>query len=188
MDSALRALSASDDLAVDFFTSSKRGDAAAQVCEYAILDLVANVRGLPVFRLVGEIANAMPVAPGPLRVPCYDTSLYIDEELDTTVAEASALIASEAMEGYERGHRAFKLTHFLKQKTNRLVRTCVLRVERECIAVRQKRPRPVAIFVVAGAVVGFHELVESTPGFMLIYVPLSIRNRAAFAMRVPKAV
>ena len=64
---ALRALSASDDLAVDYFTSSKRGDAAAQVCEYAILDLVANVRGLPVFRLVGEIANAMPVAPGPLR-------------------------------------------------------------------------------------------------------------------------
>ena len=109
VDSALRALSASDDLAVDYFTSSKRGDAAAQVCEYAILDLVANVRGLPVFRLVGEIANAMPVAPGPLRVPCYDTSLYIDEELDTTVAEAAALIASEAMEGYERGHRAFKI-------------------------------------------------------------------------------
>src|SRR5439155_17812171 len=43
------------------------------------------------------------------RAPCYDTSLYFDDLHLTSTAEAAQLIASEAREGYERGHRAFKI-------------------------------------------------------------------------------
>ena len=99
--------------------------------------------------------GSAPAAPGPLRVPCYDTSLYIDDTgegdsrragpnrstwpsflfcfglvipknrrrglgprlgptlcnfvAEESEAEAAALIAREAMEGYARGHRAFKI-------------------------------------------------------------------------------
>jgi L-alanine-DL-glutamate epimerase-like enolase superfamily enzyme len=46
-------------------------------------------------------------------VPCYDTSLYMDDLRGETPlgddAEAAALIAAEALEGLARGHRAFKI-------------------------------------------------------------------------------
>ena len=49
------------------------------------------------------------MVPATLRVPCYDTSLYFDDLHLADEAEAAALIAAEAREGYERGHRAFKI-------------------------------------------------------------------------------
>jgi len=72
--------------------------------EYPLLDLAGKCAGKPVYALFApqEIV-------GPLRVPCYDTSLYFDDLHLSDEAEAAALIAAEAREGWERGHRAFKI-------------------------------------------------------------------------------
>ena len=76
--------------------------------EYPLWDLAAKRAGKPVFRYVaGLVGRQLP--DGPFRVPCYDTSLYIDDLHLTSDDEAAALIASEAREGYERGHRNFKI-------------------------------------------------------------------------------
>lgn len=76
-------------------------------CEYPLWDLAANRTGQPVFALaaamVGETASE------PYEVPCYDTSLYFDDLQVGPEAEAATLIATEAREGYDRGHRAFKI-------------------------------------------------------------------------------
>lgn len=45
----------------------------------------------------------------PLTVPCYDTSLYFDDLHLGSTEEAAECIAGEAREGFERGHRAFKM-------------------------------------------------------------------------------
>jgi L-alanine-DL-glutamate epimerase-like enolase superfamily enzyme len=74
--------------------------------EYPLWDLAAKRAGLPVYALA---AAAIPPAALPLRVPCYDTSLYFDDLHLADDSEAAALIAGEAHEGYERGHRAFKI-------------------------------------------------------------------------------
>ena len=42
-------------------------------------------------------------------MPCYDTSLYIDDLHIKDDSEAASLIASEALEGADRGHKAFKI-------------------------------------------------------------------------------
>jgi L-rhamnonate dehydratase len=88
----------------------------ARDAEFPLLDLVGRIRGVPVHRLLGSDAHQRPGAnggrasgPAPLAVPCYDTSLYIDDLFLPTDDEAAALIAGEARQGCERGHRAFKL-------------------------------------------------------------------------------
>ena len=73
--------------------------------EYPILDLAGKFAGKPVYALFG----GQPDADGIYRAPCYDTSLYIDDLHLQDDASAAALIAAEAMEGYGRGHRAFKI-------------------------------------------------------------------------------
>jgi len=79
----------------------------AQRFEFPIWDLVGNKTAQPVYRLTSAITGAAP--PPSLRVPCYDTSLYFDDlHLDST-ADAAALMASEAKQGYDAGHRAFKI-------------------------------------------------------------------------------
>lgn len=77
----------------------------ARAAEFALLDLVGRIRGVPVHRLIGTDASRS----APPAVPCYDTSLYIDDLDARTDDEAVALIAGEAREGWDRGHRAFKL-------------------------------------------------------------------------------
>jgi L-alanine-DL-glutamate epimerase-like enolase superfamily enzyme len=42
-------------------------------------------------------------------VPCYDTSLYFDDLHLDNDHDASTFVAEEARQGYERGHRAFKI-------------------------------------------------------------------------------
>lgn len=74
--------------------------------EYPIWDLIAKRAGQPVSTLAATINGTIP---SPDRVRCYDTSLYFDDLLLTADDEAAALIAAEAREGYERGHRAFKI-------------------------------------------------------------------------------
>lgn len=90
--------------------------ANARAVEFPLLDLVGRIRGVPVHRLLGPDARHRPATnaggasePAPLAVPCYDTSLYIDDLELPTDDEAAALIAGEARQGWERGHRAFKL-------------------------------------------------------------------------------
>ncbi|HWE60775.1 MAG TPA: enolase C-terminal domain-like protein [Chloroflexota bacterium] len=75
--------------------------------EYALWDLAARRAAVPVYALAASLTGRP--APGALRVPCYDTSLYFDDLHLSSIQEASQLIAAEAREGYERGHRAFKV-------------------------------------------------------------------------------
>jgi L-alanine-DL-glutamate epimerase-like enolase superfamily enzyme len=78
--------------------------------EYPLFDLVARREGLPVYALLAQMAGRGATSlPAPFRVPCYDTSLYIDDLHLEEDAAGAALIAAEAREGYERGHRAFKI-------------------------------------------------------------------------------
>lgn len=75
--------------------------------EYPLWDLAGRRAGLPVYRLAAAISGT--TAPSPYRAPCYDTSLYFDDLHLASDEEGAALIAAEAREGYERGHRAFKI-------------------------------------------------------------------------------
>ena len=73
--------------------------------EYPLLDLAAKRAGKPVYALVGDQS----VGGAPLQVPCYDTSLYMDEFHLTDDTEAVDCIAGEASQGLARGHRHFKI-------------------------------------------------------------------------------
>jgi L-alanine-DL-glutamate epimerase-like enolase superfamily enzyme len=93
-------------IAERFRPAPDAGDAWSSA-EFPLLDLAGRRSGKPVFQLAAELLGA--VAPDQLRVRAYDTSLYLD---DLHLAEdewAAALIAAEALEGFERGHRAFKV-------------------------------------------------------------------------------
>lgn len=74
--------------------------------EFPLWDLAGKRRQLPVHQLLAPDRTG---DVGPLRVPCYDTSLYIDDLHLASDADAADLIAAEAAEGLAAGHRAFKL-------------------------------------------------------------------------------
>lgn len=75
--------------------------------DFPLWDLMAKRAGKPVYALAAEMAGVP--TPRVLRVPCYDTSLYIDDLHLADDDEAAALIAQEAGEGQARGHRSFKI-------------------------------------------------------------------------------
>lgn len=75
--------------------------------ENAVWDLVGQRTNTPVYALAA--ASNGKTVPQPYRVPCYDTSQYFDDLLCGTDEDAAALIAAEAREGYDCGHRAFKI-------------------------------------------------------------------------------
>lgn len=75
--------------------------------EFPLWDLAGRTTSRPVYALAVAIAG-MPVPPF-LRVPCYDTSLYLDDLHLESDDEAAALLASEAADGWTLGHRAFKI-------------------------------------------------------------------------------
>ena len=75
--------------------------------EYALWDILGQRAQRPVYRMLSERAGK--TISEPLCVPCYDTSLYIDDLHLATDEEGAALIASEARFGYEHGHRSFKI-------------------------------------------------------------------------------
>jgi L-alanine-DL-glutamate epimerase-like enolase superfamily enzyme len=75
--------------------------------EYPLWDLAAQRSGLPVYALAAAIVGVE--ASEPFRAPCYDTSLYFDDLHLASDEAAAQLIASEARDGYARGHRAFKI-------------------------------------------------------------------------------
>lgn len=70
--------------------------------EYPLWDLVGQLEQKSVYAILsGKDRN--------FKAPCYDTSLYIDDlHIDDNV-EAASLIASEALEGKARGHKAYKI-------------------------------------------------------------------------------
>lgn len=75
--------------------------------EFALWDVMGKRQGKPVYQIIAE-QNGKKVNL-PFTVPCYDTSLYIDDlHLDSDDA-ATDLIASEARFGYEHNHRNFKI-------------------------------------------------------------------------------
>ena len=75
--------------------------------DYPLWDLAGQRAGQPAYAMAAAMVGA--TVDQPFRAPCYDTSLYFDDLHLTSTAEAAQLIAEEAREGYERGHRAFKI-------------------------------------------------------------------------------
>ncbi len=80
---------------------------AAFPLEYPLWDLLGQRVARPVYQLLADRAGKN--VSGQLRVPCYDTTLLIDDLHLPTDEEGAALIAAEANFGYEHGHRAFKI-------------------------------------------------------------------------------
>jgi len=76
-------------------------------CDYPIWDLAARRAGVPVYALAAASGGQIPTEP--FRARCYDTSLYFDDLHLPDDRAAAALLAAEAREGYERGHRSFKI-------------------------------------------------------------------------------
>ena len=74
--------------------------------EFALWDLLGARGNQPVYQLV---ARAGVEISEPLRVPCYDTSLYFDDLHLETDQEGAALMAEEARYGYDHKHRNFKI-------------------------------------------------------------------------------
>ena len=70
--------------------------------EFPLFDLAAKVEGRPVYACLAP-------ATAPLRVPCYDTSLYMDDLHLASDEEAAELLAAETRAGLACGHRAFKI-------------------------------------------------------------------------------
>ena len=77
---------------------------AALAFDFPLWDLLGVLRGVSVY----ELAAKAPMA-GPLRAPCYDTSLYMNDLSLESDEAGAALIADHARQGYENNHRAFKI-------------------------------------------------------------------------------
>ena len=94
---------------LDALITAERGVAdAASALEFPLWDLLGQVTGKPVYQLLAAQAGK-PAVTGPLRVPCYDTTLLIDDLHLEDDAAAAALIAEEAHYGYAHNHRNFKI-------------------------------------------------------------------------------
>jgi len=78
-----------------------------RIVESSLWDLLGHRTSQPVYKLAAAINGLN--TPGRLRVPCYDTSLYFDDLQLSSTSEAAALMVDEAMQGYAKGHRAFKI-------------------------------------------------------------------------------
>lgn len=78
-----------------------------RVFDYPLWDLAGKQAGQSVYALATECTGA--TATPPFSAPCYDTSLYFDDLHLSDDGDAMRLMASEARDGYDRGHRAFKI-------------------------------------------------------------------------------
>ena len=75
--------------------------------EFPLWDLLGQRTGKPVYALAAEHYGIS--IPTEQRAPCYDTTLYFDDLHLESHDEAAALLVDEARQGWDRGHRAFKL-------------------------------------------------------------------------------
>lgn len=91
----------------ELFDDQQGSTEAGRVLDFALWDLMAKRAGMPVYALAADMAGK--TVSDPLRAPCYDTSLYMDDLHLADDVDAAALIADEAREGMARGHEAFKI-------------------------------------------------------------------------------
>lgn len=87
------------------FLPSKGVTQECWLLEYPLWDLVGKVAQEPVYALVGGQTAAVEN----YQVPCYDTSIYMDDLHLSDHAEAATFMAEEALQGAQRGHTAFKI-------------------------------------------------------------------------------
>lgn len=80
---------------------------ASRAFDFPLWDLVAKRAGTPVYRMAAGMAGK--AVDEPLRVPCYDTSLYFDDLPLASDEEAATLLAEETHQGLARDHRSFKI-------------------------------------------------------------------------------
>ena len=76
--------------------SGKLADSAVPF-EFALWDRIGQQQGKPVYQIMAEQVGK--TVAEPFRVPCYDTSLYIDDLHLQSDEEAAGLIADEARFG-----------------------------------------------------------------------------------------
>ena len=91
----------------DLFSPTRGATASGLPFDYPLWDLAGKRANQPVYQLAAAVTGR--TIDGPLRAPCYDTSLYIDDLHLAADEEAASLIADEAREGVARGHTAFKI-------------------------------------------------------------------------------
>lgn len=97
-------------LGTDFDAAWQRASGSAEewrAFDYPLWDLAGQCADKPVYALAAELNGA--ASPQSLQAPCYDTSLYFDDLLLASEGEAAALMVAEAQQGWQLGHRAFKL-------------------------------------------------------------------------------
>ncbi len=90
----------------ELLTAKGRVADHARAFDFPLWDLLGKRLGKPVYELAAP-TNA--IGSQPLRVPCYDTSLYINDLHLDSDEEGAALIAGYAREDYEKSHRSFKI-------------------------------------------------------------------------------
>ena len=90
----------------DLLADDGRVAADLRAFDFPIWDLAGMLRGKPVYAL-SAATDAAPAQP--LRVPCYDTSLYMNDLHLANDEAGAALIAGHARDGYDKSHRAFKI-------------------------------------------------------------------------------
>jgi L-alanine-DL-glutamate epimerase-like enolase superfamily enzyme len=91
----------------DVFAAESGSSAEGLPFDFPLWDLAGQRANQPVYALAATMAGT--TLEEPFHVPCYDTSLYIDDLHLASDDEAAELIAGEAREGYARGHRSFKI-------------------------------------------------------------------------------
>ena len=90
----------------ELITAGAGATAIARAFDFPLWDLLGRVSGKPVFELIAPAGASIS---RPLRVSCYDTSLYMNGLHLESHAEAADLIAGFARADYEQNHRAFKI-------------------------------------------------------------------------------
>ncbi len=88
----------------DIFSAEQWIQDRFRMLQFPLFDWLGQVTRKPVYELVTGNSSELP-----LRVPCYDTSLYFDDLHLNSNIDAVRLMQEEAMEGFEEGFRGFKI-------------------------------------------------------------------------------
>jgi L-rhamnonate dehydratase len=75
--------------------------------EFPLLDWLGGIMGKPVYELVS--GKNVQAGKQSFKVPCYDTSLYFDDLHLERDEDAVQFMQNEALQGWEQGHRSFKI-------------------------------------------------------------------------------
>lgn len=86
------------------FTDQGKVNSAYSDIEFPLLDWLGKMMDKPVYALFSDMEPSRSV-----EVPCYDTSLYFDDIHLEDDTEAVKLMQRQALEGWENGHRNFKI-------------------------------------------------------------------------------